>query len=46
MVVVDRFSKYANFIALSHHFSAKIVAEKFVENVIKLHGMLKSIISD
>ncbi|KAH9724161.1 hypothetical protein KPL70_007389 [Citrus sinensis] len=46
MVIVDRFSKSAHFIALSHPFSAKIVAEKFVEHVIKLHGMPKSIISD
>ncbi|RVW13399.1 Transposon Tf2-8 polyprotein [Vitis vinifera] len=46
MVVVDRLSKYAHFIALSHSFSAKMIAEKFVENIIKLHGMPKSIISD
>ena len=46
MVVVDRFSKLAHFIPLSHPFSAKIIAEKFVEHVIKLHGMPKSIISD
>ncbi|RVW67435.1 Retrovirus-related Pol polyprotein from transposon 17.6 [Vitis vinifera] len=46
MVVVDRLSKYAHFIALSHPFSAKMIAEKFVENIIKLHGMPKSIISD
>ena len=46
MVVVDRLSKYAHFIALSHPFSVKLIAEKFVENIIKLHGMPKSIISD
>ncbi|RVW31621.1 Transposon Tf2-11 polyprotein [Vitis vinifera] len=46
MVVVDRLSKYAHFIALFHPFSAKMIAEKFVENIIKLHGMPKSIISD
>ncbi|KAL6332966.1 hypothetical protein AAG906_019980 [Vitis piasezkii] len=44
MVVVDRLSKYAHFIALSHPFSAKMIAEKFVENIIKLHGMPKFII--
>lgn len=46
MVVVDRLSKNAHFIALSHPFSVKIIAEKFVENIIKLHGMPKSIITD
>ncbi|KAL5552361.1 hypothetical protein UlMin_002537 [Ulmus minor] len=46
LVVVDRLSEYAHFIALSHPFSAKIVAATFVEHIIKLHGMLKSIISD
>ncbi|KAH9680552.1 hypothetical protein KPL71_026590 [Citrus sinensis] len=46
LVVVDRLSKFAHFISLTHHFSAKTVAEKFVEHVVKLHGMPKSIISD
>ena len=32
--------------SLSHPFSAKTVAEKFIEGVVKLHGMPKSIISD
>lgn len=46
LVVVDRLSKSAHFMALSHPYSAKIVAEKFIEGVVKLHGMPKSIISD
>jgi hypothetical protein len=46
MVVVDRLSKSAHFLTLKHLFTAKSVAEKFMEGVIKLHGMPKSIISD
>ena len=45
-VVVDKLSKYAHFILLSHPFTAKIVAKKFVEGMVKLHGMPKSIISE
>lgn len=46
LVVVDRLSKYAHFLALTHPFTAKTIAEKFVEGVVKLHGLPKTIISD
>lgn len=46
LVVIDRLSKSAHFLALSHFYTAKMVVEKFVEGVVKLHGMPRSIISD
>ena len=39
MVVVDRLSKYAHFMSLTHPFTTRVVVKKFVEGVVKLHGM-------
>jgi len=45
-VVVDRLSKAAHFMALSHPYSAKEVAQSFLDNVFKLHGFPTTITSD
>jgi len=46
MVMVDWLSKSAHFFPLSHPFTAKTMAEKFMEGIIKLHSMPKCIVSD
>lgn len=46
MVVVDKFSKYAHFIPLSHPFTAFQVALVFMDAIFKLHGLPVAMISD
>ncbi|KAH9770474.1 hypothetical protein KPL71_012393 [Citrus sinensis] len=46
LVVVDRLTKYAHFIGVSHPFTAKKIAEVFVDRVARLHGVPCTIVSD
>jgi len=46
LVVVDRFDKYAHCLALSHPYSAPMVAKMFMDNIYKLHGLPATITSD
>ena len=46
MVVVDRLTKYGHFMLLPHPYSAKMVAQVFIDHVYKLHGLPNTITSD
>jgi hypothetical protein len=46
MVVVDRLSKYDQFCSLQHPFTTSTLAQIFMDNIFKLHGMPHSIVFD
>jgi len=46
LTVVDRFSKHAHFIPLSHPYTAATVAKAFFNAIVRLHGFPVSIVSD
>jgi transposase InsO family protein len=46
LVVVDKLSRYAHFIPLSHPYTAHTVAHAYMDHVFKLHGMPLALISD
>lgn len=46
LVVVDCLSKYAHFIALSHPFMTPQIAQKILNEIVRLHGVSHSIVTD
>lgn len=46
LVIINKFTKYAHLILLAHPYTAVQVAQVFLDNVYKLHGLPQSIVSD
>jgi hypothetical protein len=46
MMVVDRFSKYAIFVAVLGSCSIELATKLFFANVVKIFGLLEDIVSD
>jgi hypothetical protein len=46
LVVIDKFAKYGHFIPMAHPYPTQSVAQLYVDNVYKLHGLSKVLISD
>lgn len=46
LVIVDKMSKYAHFIALSHPYTTLSIAQIFLDQFYRLHGLLKLIVND
>lgn len=46
LVVIDKLTKYAHFIGLAHPYTTLTVAQAFLANIYKLHGMPSIIISN
>lgn len=46
MVVVDRLTRFTHFVPLRHPFDAVQVDHAFCDNIVKLHGVPKTIVFD
>lgn len=46
LVVVDRLTKFAHFIPIKHPYTALSIAKIFLDTIVKMHGLPKSIVSD
>ena len=44
LVIVDKLTKYAHFLPVKHPYTAATITQLFMDHVVKLHGLLASII--
>lgn len=46
MLVIDKFTKYAHFLALAHPYNVVQVAKMYFNQIYRLHGLPQALISD
>lgn len=46
LVLVDRLTKYAQFIVIQHLYITKDIASVFIREIVRLHGFLRTIVSN
>ena len=46
MLIVDRLTKYAHFIPVKHPYTALQIAQLFMDNIVKLHGLPKAFVTN
>ena len=46
LVVVDRLTKFAHFLPVKHPYTAATIAQLFMDNVVTLHGLPSTIVTD
>jgi hypothetical protein len=46
LVVVDRLTKFGHFITVKHPYTTFTIAQLFLYNIVKLYGLLRSIVID
>jgi hypothetical protein len=46
LVVINKLTKYGHFIPMSHPYTTLTVAQTYMDNIYRLHGMPKKIVSD
>ena len=45
-VVVDRSTKYAHFLPMTGHYTARSIVQAFFDQIFRLHGLALSVVSD